>query len=255
MAHALAFRQKVLNGEMAMLIPYLSPDGKGFSDFEWDLWTHFFAGAIIIASKDHKSNAFYNPFIDAWLTAEWGEGGETLLPLYLRPAIMHRISKDAPGWAQKIDVALPAALKTQTEENISFYHSHGKPAWLEDQAKDIILTRLKNTAFSVISVIENDKYNKVLSNFLDYLREGQSRQLENVLTKKRQLSPVERLTALPAAQRSSMRLMTISHANGITTALYASPLMPNNILFLEMSNDKHGRPHIDQAYMLPVRDF
>lgn len=240
------------------------------SKLEKDLWKHFFEGSTIFvgnAKAGTKRVGYHNAFVDGWVLTNWKKDGETyrLTGLTTRTgeALSGRKAQEYAPWLTGNDKPLVVTFYENSKKNgaafkqkypeFSASEPGNVPAF--DQADYRILkNRLRVAGVSIVSMADNDDYNRVLSTFLKANIEGDTSRIKKLVKDKKQIAPLERLAMQPAEIRSSQRLMNVARRGEEEyTALYASPIRPDQIMFVDIRPDGNQKPELAQVLIVNMK--
>lgn len=241
------------------------------SKLEKDLWKHFFEGSTIFvgnAKAGTRRVGYHNAFVDGWVLTNWkkdGDGTYRLTGLTTRTgeALSGRKAQEYAPWFTGNDKPLVVTFYESSKKNgaafkqkypeFSANEPGNVPAF--DQADYRILkNRLRVAGASIVSMAGNDDYNRVLSTFLKANIEGDTARIKKLVKDKKQIAPLERLAMQPAEVRASQRLMNVARRGEEEyTALYASPIRPDQIMFVDIRPDSSRKPELAQVLIVNMK--
>ena len=240
------------------------------SKLEKDLWKHFFEGSTIFIgnAKAHtKRVGYHNAFVDGWVLTNWKRDGEIyrLVGLSVRTgeALTGRKAQDYAPWSMGNGKPLVVTFY----ENLMQSGAAFKKKYPEFSSSDpgavpafnqadysILKNRLYVAGASIVSMAGNDHYNKLLSSFLEANIKGDTNRIKKLVKDKEQIAPLERLAMQPAEIRASQRLMNVARRGETDyTALYASPIRPDQIMFVDIRTAADKKPELAQVLIVNMK--
>lgn len=239
------------------------------SRLEKDLWKHFFQGSTIFignAKANTKRVGYHNAFVDGWVLTNWTKQGDT----YRLTSLSTRTGEALSGY--KAQEYAPWLMAQEKPLVVSFYEnassssktfkkkypefasqSPGAVPAFNKADYNILKNRLRVAGASIISMVDNKAYNTLLSKFLQANIEGKTNEMKRLVKDKEQIAPLERLAMQPAEIRASQRLMNVAGRNNEYTALYASPMRPDQIMFVDIRPNGNQKPELSQVLIVNLK--
>lgn len=271
------FRLSMIGGNKELLGKLSAAEQKninllyqGKSKMEKDLWKHFFEGSTIFignAGAGTKRVGYHNAFVDGWVLTNWKKDGDTyrLAGLTTRTgeALAGRKAKDYAPWFMGDGKPLVVTFyENAVKSGTTFKEKYpefsaadpGQVPSLDQSDYRILKNRLHVAGKSIVSMAHNNDYNAILTSFLQANIKGDTKQIKKLVKDKEQIAPLERLAMQPAEIRASQRLMNVAMRGANEyTALYASPIRPDQIMFVDIRPDGSRKPELSQVLTVNMK--
>jgi hypothetical protein len=236
---------------------------------EKDLWKHFFEGSTIFignAKASTKRVGYHNAFIDGWVLTNWTKQGDTyrLTELTTRTgeALSGYQAQEYAPWFSAEDTPLVVSFYENASSSAATFKnkypefstkSPGGVPGFNKADYTILKNRLFVAGSSIVSMVRSEEYNKLLSKFLQANIEGDTGEIKSMVKDKDQVAPLERLAMQPSEIRASQRLMNIAKRGNEYTALYASPIKPDQIMFIDIRPNRSEKPELSQVLVVNLK--
>ncbi len=239
------------------------------SRLERDLWKHFFEGSTIFIGNglaNTKRVGYHNAFVDGWVLTNWTKQGKTyrLTGLTTRTGEALRGDKAQPyaPWFTDADRPLVVAFYENASKSADTFkskypetssHSPGRVPSFKKGDYDILKNRLLLAGASIVSMVDDKDWNALLVKFLKAFRKGNSKAIKRLVKADDQVAPLERLASIPADIRASQRLMNVARRGDELTALYASPIEPDKIMFVDIKPSARKKPELTHVLVVDLK--
>ena len=239
------------------------------SQLERDLWKHFFEGSTIFIGNglsDTKRVGYHNAFVDGWVLTNWTKKGDTyrLTGLTTRTgeALLGSQAQIYAPWFTDAGRPLVVAFYDNASKSAATFKnkypetSSTSPGSIPSFKKSdykILKNRLRLAGASIVSMVDDKDWNALLVRFLKAYHKGDSKAIKRLVKAKDQVAPLERLASIPADIRASQRLMNVARRDNELTALYASPIEPDKIMFVDIKPNNRKKPELTHVLVVDLK--